>query len=251
RSSAKNNRSRDNDIPRCRSQGSLSRICHALPAGTQYRRKRPGSSDTGDNGSAAYDISGKFDKPSRSENEPAQGSETFRSRSRRRQPTGRRTYNERCHPRRSRSFCRKAKFRRHYSSLFRLIKLYGKFERIFTARSIVSAFSRIFSRRSLSSFGLSARNLLMMPRASSLRWPPMNAPSHPLTKNILRFALWFGNSFNARSKYGRVRSLCRSEFHGPRAASIQLSLMSLLLTKSFQYFALFSGVAMPPRAAYA
>jgi hypothetical protein len=85
---------------------------------------------------------------------------------------------------------------------------------IFTARSMMSAFFRIFKRRSLSSVGLSARNLFTILSASSLRWPPMKAPSQPFTKNILRLRLWFGSSFRARSRYGSVRSECRIEFHG-------------------------------------
>ncbi len=77
------------------------------------------------------------------------------------------------------------------------------FFRIFTARSIRSRFSRIFSRRSLSRFGLSARNLLTMFNASSLRWPPMNAPSQPFTKNIFRLRLWLGSSCKSFLKIGQ------------------------------------------------
>jgi hypothetical protein len=50
-------------------------------------------------------------------------------------------------------------------------------------------------------------------------------------------------------RYGKVRALCRVELNGPKAASIQLSLMSLLDVKSFQYLALFSAVAIPAFAA--
>jgi hypothetical protein len=79
----------------------------------------------------------------------------------------------------------------------------------------------------------------------------MKAPNQPLTKNIFLFRLWLGSSFRARSRYGSVSSECLIEFQGPNAASIQLSLHSLFSVTSFQYFALFSAVAIPALAAYA
>ena len=112
-----------------------------------------------------------------------------------------------------------------------------------------STFSRILSRRSLSRFGLEARNLFTTASACSLRWPAIKAESQLLTKNILRLRLRFGSSASDRSRYGRVRSDCLSVLKGTIADSIQLSLISLLFTKSFQYFALFSAVPKAARAA--
>ena len=123
--------------------------------------------------------------------------------------------------------------------------------RIFTALSIISKFSSIFSRKSRSRSGLSARNLLTISSAFWSCWPPIKAASQPLTKNIFRFRFKFGSSARDRARKGSVKSECLIELNGPNAASIQLSEISLLLTKSFQNLALLSAVPIPARAAYA